>query len=102
MYKRQGLDRTYFFTLLRKLGLPREQFEKELSAFSDGQKKKVLLARSLAEEAHLYLWDEPLNFLDLFARMQLEEMLLSCGATLLFVEHDAAFCKKIATGRIEL
>lgn len=100
--ERCGLDRTDFFTLLRKLGLPREQFEKELSAFSDGQKKKVLLARSLAEAAHLYLWDEPLNFLDLFARMQLEEMLLSSGATLLFVEHDAAFCKKIATGRIEL
>ncbi len=100
--ERYGLERTGFFTLLRKLGLPREQFEKELSAFSDGQKKKVLLARSLMEEAHLYLWDEPLNFLDLFARMQLEETLLSCGATLLFVEHDVAFCKKIATGRIEL
>ena len=36
-----------------------------MEAFSAGQKKKVLLAASLCQPAHLYVWDEPLNFVDL-------------------------------------
>lgn len=80
-----------------KLGFSRSQFEKQMEQFSAGQKKKVLLAKSLCESAHLYLWDEPLNYLDIFSRIQLEELLLEYETTLLFIEHDSYFREKIAT-----
>ena len=38
-----------------------------MTDYSAGQKKKVLLARSLCESAHLYLWDEPLNYIDVLS-----------------------------------
>ena len=78
------------------------QFEKDLSAFSEGQKKKVLIAKSLCESAHLYVWDEPLNYIDVFSRMQIEKLLIRFAPTLLFVEHDRTFCKHIATKQIVL
>lgn len=91
------IDETLFKTLLRKLGFERIQFEKKMEEFSEGQKKKVLLARSLAEPAHLFIWDEPLNFIDIFSRMQIENLLLEYKPTMLFVEHDELFQKRIAT-----
>lgn len=102
-YARQcGIDRSLFFTILRKLDFSREQFEKNMEAYSQGQKKKVLLAKSLCEQAHLYIWDEPLNYVDVFSRMQLEELLMEYRPTLLFVEHDRVFCEKIATRLLEI
>ena len=97
-----GIDRTLFFAILRKLDFARVQFEKDMADYSAGQKKKVLLARSLCEQAHLYLWDEPLNYIDVFSRMQIEQLLTACQPTLLFVEHDWAFCDKIATETVRL
>lgn len=95
--EKQGLDDALFRTVLRKLGLERVQFEKRIEEYSEGQKKKVLLAVSLCEPAHLFLWDEPLNFIDIFSRIQLEELLLASRPTMLFVEHDLAFREKVAT-----
>ena len=95
--EKQGLDDALFRTVLRKLGLERVQFEKRIEEYSEGQKKKVLLAVSLCEPAHLFLWDEPLNFIDIFSRIQLEELLLASRPTMLFVEHDRAFREKVAT-----
>ena len=100
--KTYAIDESLFKAILRKLGFERVQFEKRIEDFSGGQKKKVLLARSLCEQAHLYIWDEPLNFVDIFSRMQIEELLLEYAPTLLFVEHDARFAEEIATGKIEL
>ena len=97
-----GVDETLFLTILRKLDFPRIQFEKDLADFSGGQKKKVLIARSLCEQAHIAVWDEPLNFVDVFSRIQIEELLLEYAPTMLFVEHDSAFCEHIATKIIEL
>ena len=97
-----GIDRTLFFAILRKLDFARVQFEKDMADYSAGQKKKVLLARSLCEQAHLYLWDEPLNYIDVFSRMQIEQLLTAYQPTLLFVEHDRAFCGKIATETVRL
>ena len=65
-----GVDLTQMLTLLRKLDFPRALFSRDMAGYSAGQKKKVLLARSLCERAHLYLWDEPLNYIDVFSRMQ--------------------------------
>ena len=96
----RGLDSTQFYTILRKLDFPRQQFEKDLSVYSGGQRKKVLLAASLCDQAHLYIWDEPLNFIDVISRMQVEELLLEYQPTLLFVEHDRRFCDTVATRHI--
>ena len=100
--ERRGLDDALFRTVLKKLGLERVQFEKRIEDYSEGQKKKVLLASSLCEPAHLFLWDEPLNFIDIFSRIQLEELLLSARPTMLFVEHDRAFREKTATRIVEI
>jgi len=100
--KEQDIDETLFKTILRKLDFSRVQFEKDMRDFSAGQKKKVLLARSLCQESHLYIWDEPLNFIDLLSRMQIEELILAYQPTLLFVEHDWAFCDVVATKRVVL
>lgn len=96
------IDESLFKTILRKLDFSRVQFEKDISDFSGGQKKKVLIAKSLCEKAHLHIWDEPLNFIDVISRMQIEELLLEYSPTILFVEHDTKFCKNIATKTVEL
>ena len=97
-----GIDESLFKAILRKLDFSRTQFEKDMADYSGGQKKKVLLARSLCQPAHLYLWDEPLNFVDLYSRMQLEDLLLRYRPTMLFVEHDRTFTDKVATRCIKL
>lgn len=97
-----GLEESLFKTLLRKLDLEREQFERDVSLYSAGQKKKVLLAKSLCEQAHLYVWDEPLNYIDVLSRVQIEELLLRYQPTIIFVEHDMAFWENVATKVIEM
>ena len=96
------IEESLFKSLLRKLGFSREQFEKNIEDFSGGQKKKVLLAKSLCERAHLYIWDEPLNFIDVISRMQIEKLLIEHEPTILFVEHDSTFCENVATKTIQL
>ena len=93
----RSIDATLFKAILRKLDFARIQFEKRIEDYSDGQKKKVLIAASLCEEAHLYIWDEPLNYIDVISRMQIEDLLLTYKPTMLFVEHDNAFCENVAT-----
>ena len=97
-----GVDESLLRAILHKLGFVRAQFDRDLSDFSAGQKKKVLIARSLCEPAHLHVWDEPLNYIDVISRMQIEELLQKSAPTLLFVEHDKVFCDRIATKIIEL
>lgn len=97
-----GIDESLFKAILRKLDFSRLQFEKDMSAFSGGQKKKVLIAKSLCEKVHLHIWDEPLNFIDVISRMQIEELLLEHQPTILFVEHDREFVENIATKTVAL
>lgn len=96
------IDGSLFRAVLRKLGFSRLQFEKPIEAFSAGQKKKVLLAGSLCQQAHLYIWDEPLNYIDVLSRIQIEKLLLKYRPTLLFVEHDSAFNRRIADKQAEI
>ena len=96
------IDLTLFKTILRKLDFSRDQFEKDMSSYSAGQKKKVLLAKSLSEKAHLYIWDEPLNYIDVLSRMQIEELILKFKPTMIFVEHDVRFVEHVASSVILL
>lgn len=97
-----GIDESLFKAILRKLDFSRLQFEKDMASFSGGQKKKVLIAKSLCENVHLHIWDEPLNYIDVISRMQIEDLLLEHTPTMLFVEHDSEFCRKIATKVVQL
>ena len=99
---KQGLDESLFCALLRQLDLGRAQFSKRMEEFSEGQKKKVLIAASLMTPAHLYIWDEPLNYIDVFSRMQIEELILCHQPTMILVDHDARFRQKVATRVVEL
>ena len=100
--KERGINETLFKSILRKLDFDRGQFDKKMDEYSEGQKKKVLLAGSLCESAHIYIWDEPLNFIDVISRIQIEELILNYNPTLIYVEHDSAFNRKIATKTINL
>ncbi len=95
--EKHRLDETLFKSILRKMDFERNQFEKEISNYSGGQKKKLLIAKSLCEKAHLYIWDEPLNFIDIYSRMQIEALIEEFSPTMLFVEHDKSFQQSIAT-----
>ena len=96
------IDESFFKAILRKLGFSREQFDKDMVDFSHGQKKKTLIAKSLSEKSHILIWDEPLNFIDLLSRLQIESLILGHSPTILFVEHDKVFVEKIATKIIQL
>lgn len=100
--RESGIDESLFKAILRKLDFSRLQFEKDIASYSGGQKKKVLIAQSLSEQVHLHIWDEPLNFIDVISRMQIEELLLEHAPTILFVEHDREFCERISTKVVEL
>lgn len=91
-----------FKAILRKLDFERDQFDKDLTSYSEGQKKKVLIAKSLCDNANIYIWDEPLNYIDIFSRIQIENLLLKYKPTMIFVEHDESFANKIATKRVLL
>ena len=97
-----GIDESLFLAILAKLDVPKAQMEKDMSALSAGQKKKVLLARSICQPAHLHIWDEPMNYIDVISRMQIEELLTQYQPTMLFVEHDRAFCENVATKIVTL
>ena len=62
----------------------------------------VLLAASLCQRAHLYLWDEPLNYLDIDCRRQIETLIREFAPTMVFVEHDGAFREAVATRTVKV
>ncbi len=99
---KQGLDRTLFQAILRQLDMERVQFKKNIEDFSEGQKKKVFIAASLSRRAHLYIWDEPLNYIDVYSRMQIERLIEEYKPTMILVEHDVRFREKIATKIVDM
>ncbi len=91
------VDETLFKAILRNMDFGRELFDQPIHAMSQGQKKKLLLARSLCLPAHLYVWDEPLNYIDVYSRKQIEALISASQPTLLLVEHDAVFLQHVCT-----
>lgn len=100
--RKYSVDLNHLKSNLYKLGFESTQFEKDVSTWSEGQKKKFLIAKSLCDRASLYIWDEPLNFIDVISRMQIEDLILSVKPTMLFVEHDEFFGERISTKVLEL
>ena len=103
--RQEGLEESLYFSVLRQLDVDRREFDRNMEDFSEGQKKKILIAASLVTPAHLYIWDEPMNYIDVFSRMQIEKLILQYKPTMLLVDHDVRFTEKIVygdPGRIEL
>ena len=100
--RNSGIDESLFLAMLAKLDVPKTQMEKDMSSLSAGQKKKVLIAKSICEKANLHIWDEPMNYIDVISRMQIENLLLEYAPTILFVEHDSTFCRNVATKTVVL
>lgn len=96
---RLGVDPELVRAILAKLGFSRKELIGRTENLSAGQKKKVLIAGSLATPASLYIWDEPLNFVDIISRIQLERLLGANTPTMLLAEHDRYFCENTGTER---
>ncbi len=98
----RNIDSVLFKAILQKLGFNQVQYEKNMQEYSAGQKKKVYIAASLCDKAHLYIWDEPLNYIDIYSRRQLERLITAYQPTMLLVEHDKAFQNAVATQIIKI
>jgi ABC transport system ATP-binding/permease protein len=86
-------------TVLHHLGLDADA---EFDRASGGRKRQTLLARALVGQPDLLLLDEPTNHLDIEAVEWMERFLIDRGVTLLFVTHDRAFLRRLATRIVEL
>jgi ATP-binding cassette subfamily F protein uup len=86
-------------TVLQHLGLDPEA---DFLRSSGGRKRQILLARALVREPSVLLLDEPTNHLDVAAIEWMERHLIDQGITLLFVTHDRAMLRRVATRIVEL
>lgn len=98
----ENLDETRFRQILGVMGVSGDIFDRPLETFSQGQLKKVDLCRSFIFPAHLLLWDEPVNYVDVMSREQIEEAILAFKPNLLFIEHDKYFVDRIATDIVRI
>lgn len=76
--------------------------EARFATLSGGQKRRVTLAQALVSGPTLLLLDEPTNHLDLPSVQWLERFLAKLECAVLFVTHDRAFLKNVATAILEL
>ncbi len=100
--KEENLELELFLNNLRKLGVERKVFEQKIENMSQGQQRKVELARALSQPAHIYLWDEPLNYLDVFNQEQIIQMIKNSKPSMLVIEHDQYFVDQVGDIQIEL
>ncbi|MCI8469928.1 MAG: ABC-F type ribosomal protection protein [Clostridia bacterium] len=96
------IEESIFKAMLSKMGFSKMDFDTNIEEMSEGQKKKVLIAKSISEQANIYIWDEPLNYIDILTRIQIEDAILKYKPTLIFVEHDETFIEKVSTKVIRL
>ena len=88
--------------VLKGLGFEQEDFTREISTLSGGQKTRVALGKLLITKPDLIILDEPTNHLDMNAIMWLENYLLNYKGTVFIVSHDRYFLDKIVNKVFEL
>ena len=86
-------------TVLEHLGLDADA---SFAQASGGRKRQTLLARALVRQPDVLLLDEPTNHLDVGAVEWMEQFLIDRGTTMVFVTHDRAFLRRVATRIVEL
>ena len=85
--------------MLKRFGIDEDT---QMKALSGGWRRRVLLAKALINEPDILLLDEPTNHLDINTIKWLESRLKEYRGAVLFVSHDRAFIKVLASGIIEL
>lgn len=98
----RGVNPKTFASFLASFDFRGKILDNNLANFSEGEKRKIALALSIHENADIYIWDEPLNYLDINLRLKVEAAILKYNPTIIFVEHDSSFVKKISTNIINL
>lgn len=88
--------------VLKGLGFAEEDFGKQISTLSGGQKTRVALSKLLLKKPELIILDEPTNHLDLNAIAWLENYLLNYKGAVLTVSHDRYFLDRFAGKIIEI
>ncbi|MBN2795242.1 MAG: ABC-F family ATP-binding cassette domain-containing protein [Clostridia bacterium] len=100
--KEEGIERHWFQMVLNYFDITEAYYDRPIEAFSEGEKKKIDIARSLMGREHILIWDEPLNYVDVTIRKQIEDAIMTYQPTMIFVEHDQYFGEHIATHEIDL
>jgi len=87
-------------TMLARLLFPARDMQKQVSVLSGGERIRLCFARLFVSSANVLILDEPTNYLDIPSVEALETLFSEYEGTLLFVSHDAAFVRAIATDRL--
>ena len=95
----EGLHNAHAEAVLGKTGIDADAL---FDSLSGGQKRRVLFARALAEDPDLLLLDEPTNHLDIPAIQWLEGIVTRLNCAVLFVSHDRAFVRRVASRIFDL
>lgn len=88
--------------VLKGLGFPEEDFEKEVNTLSGGQKTRVSLGKLLLSHPDIILLDEPTNHLDMSSIAWLETFLLNYDGAVIIVAHDRYFLNRVVTKVVEI
>lgn len=89
-------------SILFKLGFEGNDVTKQLSVLSGGEATRIAIAETFLKPSNILLLDEPTNFVDLKTINALEELMKKYQGTIVFVSHDEAFIKNVATDIYEL
>lgn len=89
-------------TILSRLLFFEKDMKKPASVLSGGERIKLAFARLFVSRVNLLILDEPTNYLDIPSIEALEEMFSEYEGTLVFVSHDEAFIRKVATEVLEI
>lgn len=92
----------FWHELCLSFDLPEDFLNRPIETYSSGEIKKLEFARALSLPSNILFLDEPLNYMDIYFRKQLEKAILKYKPTMIFVEHDEWFGKSIANRIIEL
>jgi len=89
-------------TVLAELGVKRDDVYKKIHQLSGGERNKKALAALICQQCDVLIMDEPTNYMDIYMLEALERMLTQYQGTLIFVSHDRAFRKAVATRTMQL
>lgn len=98
----ESIDREKFKELCTCLDISEMILERPLETYSDGELRKIDIARALSSNNHIILLDEPLNYMDIYFQEQLEKAIVAFSPTMIFVEHDETFGNRISNRCINL